>query len=129
TLRYSASKDPLKIKPKQLTCTSSNCDKSIEILEKFITAKMEPRCNSESSTSSIVRKMRKQLNIQSQEIIDEEMSNTDNRRNKDNDSKGKASNMVEGSNKKSIKISSEEITRIQDKLSNKKANRLIEKNH
>ncbi|RHZ57865.1 hypothetical protein Glove_382g27 [Diversispora epigaea] len=90
---------------KQLTCTFPDCGKSIEVLEEFATTETEPRHDSESSTSLIVGKMGKQFTIQSQEIIEEEMMDVDNGKNKDNDSKG----------------ATEETTTTQDKSSNKKA--------
>ncbi|CAG8547066.1 17007_t:CDS:2 [Acaulospora morrowiae] len=66
--------------------------------------------DSESSTSSVVGKIEKQLNIQSQEIIDEEMSDASNEEHIDNsgasskahNSKGKSINIAEGSNKRPI---------------------------
>ncbi|CAG8607499.1 7534_t:CDS:2, partial [Diversispora eburnea] len=74
----------------------------VETITEASTAETEPRRNSEFSTSSLVGKMGNQLNIQSQEIIDEEMTDADNRENKDNsgasakahNSKDKATDMV-----------------------------------
>ncbi|RHZ69232.1 hypothetical protein Glove_286g28 [Diversispora epigaea] len=100
---------------KQQTCPFPDCGKSVEILEEFT----EP--DSQSSTSSIVGKMGKQLTIQSQEIIDEEMTDADNGKNKDNNSKGKATDMTEGSNKRPIEVDTEETNTAQDKSSSKKA--------
>ncbi|RHZ80019.1 hypothetical protein Glove_139g155 [Diversispora epigaea] len=107
---------------KQQTCPFLDCGKSIEILEEFTTVETEPRRDSESSTSSIVGKMGKQLNIQSQEIIDEEMTDADNGENKDNDSKDKGV----GSQKRSIEVSSKETNT--KKPPSKKIKKANEKN-
>ncbi|CAG8616043.1 8697_t:CDS:2, partial [Diversispora eburnea] len=110
-------------------CPFINCGKSVETITEASTAETEPRRDSEFSTSSLVGKMGNQLNIQSQEIIDEEMTDADNRGNKDNsgasakahNSKGKGTDMMEGSNKRPIEVDTEEMNTAQDKSSNKKA--------
>ncbi|RHZ52078.1 hypothetical protein Glove_465g6 [Diversispora epigaea] len=93
---------------KKLLLTKPNgcpdCGKNVEIITEATTTETDSRCDSESNTSSLVGKMKKQLNIQSQEIIDEEMTDVDNMENKDNDS-----------NIRKFFIDD------QDKLSNKKA--------
>ncbi|CAG8618956.1 998_t:CDS:1, partial [Diversispora eburnea] len=104
---------------KQLTCPTPKCEKSIEILEEFTTPEMESRRNSESSTSSLVEKMGKQLNIQSQEIIDEEMPDVNNQ------PKDKSIVMIEGSQKRSIEVVSEEMNTAQDKSPSKKAKKEV----
>ncbi|RHZ81495.1 hypothetical protein Glove_120g240 [Diversispora epigaea] len=111
---------------KQLTCSTPKCEKSVEILKEFTTTETGLKRNSESSTSSLVGKMGKQLNIQSQEIINEEIPNIDNGENKDKvNSKGKGSDIVEGSIKKPIEVDSEKPNTMQDKFSNKKAKKKI----
>ncbi|CAG8639847.1 5188_t:CDS:2, partial [Diversispora eburnea] len=71
-------------------------------------------------TSLLVEKMGKQLNIQSQEIIDKEMANINNGKNKDNNLKGKGTDISEGSNKRPIEVNSEELNITQDKSLSKK---------
>ncbi|CAG8620154.1 4607_t:CDS:1 [Diversispora eburnea] len=93
---------------KQQTCPFPDCGKSVEILEEFT----EP--DSQSSTSSIVGKMGKQLTIQSQEIIDEEMTDAD------NGSKDKSVGIAEGPQKRPIEVNSEEANTTQDKSPSKK---------
>ncbi|CAG8655259.1 336_t:CDS:1, partial [Diversispora eburnea] len=110
---------------KQLTCPTPKCGKSVEILEEFTTAETGLRRDSESSTSSLVGKMGKQLNIQSQEIIDEEMSDVDNGENKDNQPRDKSIVMVEGSQKRPIEVDTEETNTMQDKSPIKKAKKEV----
>ncbi|RHZ80845.1 hypothetical protein Glove_131g93 [Diversispora epigaea] len=95
------------------------CDKSVEILEEFT----EP--DSQSNTSSIVGKLGKQLNIQSQEIIDEEMTDADDMENKDNDSKDKSIVIVKGSQKRPIEVDTEETNTMQDTSPIKKAKKEV----
>ncbi|CAG8531738.1 14133_t:CDS:2 [Dentiscutata erythropus] len=114
-------------------CPFTNCGKSVETITEASTAETEPRRNSEFSTSSLVGKMGNQLNIQSQEIIDEEMTDADNRENKDNsgasakahNSKDKATDMGEESNKRPIEVDSEEPNTTQDKFPSKKAKKEV----
>ncbi|RHZ81263.1 hypothetical protein Glove_122g32 [Diversispora epigaea] len=80
-----------------------DCDKNVEILEEFT------ELDSQFSISSLVGKMGKQLNIQFQEIIDEEMADVDNEGDKDNNSK----------------VDSEETNTTQDKSSSKKAKKKV----
>ncbi|CAG8644147.1 10809_t:CDS:2, partial [Diversispora eburnea] len=92
------------------------CGHTVEILEEFT----EP--DSQFSTSSIVGKMGKQLTIQSQEIIDEEMPDVDNGANKDKDNlKGIGGDIAEGVQKRPIEVTSEETSTMLDKSPSKKA--------
>ncbi|RHZ56497.1 hypothetical protein Glove_401g9 [Diversispora epigaea] len=100
-----------------------DCRKSVETITEATTTETDLGLDSESSTLSIVGKVGKQLNIQSQEIIDEEMLDADNGKNKDNDSKGKGIDMAEGSNKRPIEVSTEETTTMQNESSSKKQGR------
>ncbi|CAG8594723.1 9848_t:CDS:2 [Diversispora eburnea] len=74
-------------------CPFPDCGKSIEILEKFITAEMDLRRDLESSTSSL----------------------------RNNNLKSKTTDIDEESNKRPIEVVIEEAITIQDKLFNKKA--------
>ncbi|CAG8637494.1 11209_t:CDS:1, partial [Diversispora eburnea] len=62
---------------------------SIETITEVTTTETDLRRDSQFSTLSIVEKMGKQLTIQSQEIIDEKMSDADN-------SKGIGGDIAEG---------------------------------
>ncbi|CAG8648664.1 9592_t:CDS:2, partial [Diversispora eburnea] len=104
---------------KQQTCPFPDYGKSVEILEEFT----EP--DSQSSNSSIVEKMGKQLTIQSQEIIDEEMPDVDNGKNKDN-SKGIIDDIAEGAQKRPIEVTSEETSTMLDKSPSKKPKKEID---
>jgi len=104
---------------KKLLLTKPNgcpeCGKSVETITEATTTETDLRRDSQSSTSSIVGKMGKQLNIQSQEIVDEEMTDADNGGKIDNNSKGKATDIAEGSNKRPIEVTSEETTTTSEK--------------
>ncbi|CAG8604353.1 5491_t:CDS:2, partial [Diversispora eburnea] len=105
---------------KQLTCPTLKCGKSVEILEEFT------ELDSQSSTSSIVGKMGKQLTIQSQKIIDEEMPDVDNGENKDKvNSKGIGADITEGAQKRPIEVTSEETSTMVDKSPSKKAKKEV----
>ncbi|CAG8587805.1 2133_t:CDS:1, partial [Diversispora eburnea] len=82
-------------------CPFPNCGTSVETITGVTTTEMDLRHDSQFSTSSIVGKMGRQLTIQSQEIIDEEMPDVDNGENKDKDnSKGIGADIAEGAQKK-----------------------------
>ncbi|CAG8652430.1 3118_t:CDS:2, partial [Diversispora eburnea] len=82
---------------KQLMCPTSKCEKSVKILEEFTTAETGLRCDSESSTSSLVEKMGKDKSIV----------------------------MVEGSQKRPIEVDTEETNTMQDKSPIKKAKKEV----
>ncbi|RHZ81559.1 hypothetical protein Glove_118g4 [Diversispora epigaea] len=93
-------------------CLFPDCGKSVETITEATTTETDLRRDSESSTSSVVGKMKKQLNIQSQEIIDEEMLDV-------------GIDMTEGSNKRPIEVSSEKITMASEKSHSKKAKKEV----
>ncbi|CAG8578630.1 10324_t:CDS:2 [Diversispora eburnea] len=111
---------------KKLLLTKPNgcpeCGKSVETITETTTTETDLRRESESSTSSIVGRMGKQLTIQSQKIIDEEMSDVDNG---ENNSKGKDIDIAGGSQKRPIEVSSEETTTAPEKSSSKKAKKEV----
>ncbi|RHZ72127.1 hypothetical protein Glove_245g44 [Diversispora epigaea] len=114
---------------KKLLLTKPNgcpdCGKNVETITEATTTETDLRRDSESSTSSVVGKMEKQLNIQSQEIVDEEMTDADNGGKIDNNSKGKATDMGEETNKRPIEVDSEEANTTQDKSPSKKAKKEV----
>ncbi|RHZ85177.1 hypothetical protein Glove_71g93 [Diversispora epigaea] len=79
----------------------SDCGRSVETITEATTTEMDLRRNSESSTSSIVGKMGKQLNIQSQEIM-------------------MRRRRIYG-NKRPLEVTVEETNTMRDKVSSKKA--------
>ncbi|CAG8645736.1 345_t:CDS:2, partial [Diversispora eburnea] len=79
------------------------------------------KLDSQFSTSSTVGKMKKQLTIQSQEIINGEIPNIDNRENKNKvNSKKINTDIIEVGQKKPIEVTNEETSMILNKSPSKK---------
>ncbi|CAG8641410.1 3067_t:CDS:1, partial [Diversispora eburnea] len=106
-------------------CPFPECGASVETITEVTTTGTDLRRDSQSSTSSIVGKMGKQLNIQSQEIIDEEMPDVDNGEGKDNQLRDKSIVMVEGFQKRPIEVDTEETNTMQDTSPIKKAKKEV----
>ncbi|CAG8610652.1 8508_t:CDS:2 [Diversispora eburnea] len=106
-------------------CSFPECEASVETITELTTTETDLRRDSQFSTSSIVGKIGKQLNIQSQEIIDEEMSDVNNGEGKDNQLRDKSIVMVEGSQKRPIEVDTEKTNTMQDISPIKKAKKKV----